>query len=112
MSGAGKCEGEDEREGGLHGEVDGEEGGLEGGELRAREDAVGLDAGDEGLEDLGAEEGAVGEDVVGGWGGEVGEQGGHFGGLWLTLGKWAAIGVKWKRLRVRLLEVYDDGTEE
>ena len=54
MCGAWESKSEDEGQRGLHGEVDGEEGRLEGCELRAWEDAVGLHAGDEGLEDFGS----------------------------------------------------------
>lgn len=43
----------------MQGEVDGGEGGLEGGELGAREGAVGDDAVDKGLVDGAAEEGAI-----------------------------------------------------
>jgi len=45
----------------LDGEVDGGQGGLEGGELGTGEGAIGYDAVDEGLEDGGAEEGAIAE---------------------------------------------------
>lgn len=58
-------EGHGEGEGGLQGEVDGEGVGLEGGEVGAGEDAEGDDAGDEGVVDVGPEEGAVaGEGLV------------------------------------------------
>lgn len=57
--GTGICEGEEDRASGLQREIDGEDGGLEGCELGAWEAVVGYDAADEGLEDGGAEEGAV-----------------------------------------------------
>jgi hypothetical protein len=61
--------------------------------LGARQDAVRGHAGDEGLEDFGAEEGAVGNDVVGGWGGEQFEaERGH-----LNVGVWF-VGVEWTEL--------------
>jgi hypothetical protein len=41
------CQGEDDRESGLHGEVDGEDGLLEGGELGAGQSPVGYYASDE-----------------------------------------------------------------
>lgn len=47
--GAGVGQGEDDRDGGLHGEVDGEDLGHERGELRAGEDLEGDDASYEGL---------------------------------------------------------------
>lgn len=50
---------EQRREAGLHGEVDGEERGLQGGKLWPGQRLVGDYAGDEGVEDLGAEEEAV-----------------------------------------------------
>jgi hypothetical protein len=87
VRGAGKGESEDEGQGGLHGEIYWEERGQEGGELGAREDAVRGCASDEGLEDFGTEEGAVGEDVVRGWGQEFEiEAGGGHGAGELRLG--------------------------
>lgn len=61
---AGEGQGDQDGERGLHGEVDWEEGGLKGGELGAREGFEGYDAGDEGLEDFGAEEGAIAVDSL------------------------------------------------
>lgn len=57
--GTGICKGEEDGASGLQREIDGEDGGLEGCELGAWEAVVGYDAADEGLEDGGAEEGAV-----------------------------------------------------
>jgi hypothetical protein len=76
---AGEGEGEDEGQDGLHEEVDLEECGLEGGELGAGEYAVCGCTCDEALEDVGTEEGALGEDVVGCWEEEfeVEARGGH-----------------------------------
>jgi hypothetical protein len=69
VHGAGEGEGEDEGQDGLY-EVDLEERGLEGGELEAGKYAVCGCTCDEGLEDIGTDEGALGEDVVGCWGEE------------------------------------------
>ena len=55
----GVCERQDDGESRLYREVDGEDGGLQGGELGSGQGAEGDYAADEGLEDLGAEEGAV-----------------------------------------------------
>jgi hypothetical protein len=57
------CQGEDDGQCGLHGEVDREDGLLEGGELGARESPVGYNAPYEGLEDLRAEKGAIAGEV-------------------------------------------------
>ena len=91
----GEGQGEEDGERGLHAEVDGEEGGLQGCELRSGQHAVGLHARNEGLEDFGAEEGAVGQDVVGCGRVELGECG-HGGGCvggWM--GRWVGREGSW-----------------
>jgi hypothetical protein len=80
--GVGQQEGE--WESGLQGEVDGEGGFLEGAELGAREDAVGYYAGDEGLEEGAAEEGAVAETML--------VEGIKIGGLGEDLRRWYVAG--------------------
>lgn len=52
-------QGEDDRQGRLHGEVDGKDGLLKGRKLWARQGTICHNATDEGLEDLGAEESSI-----------------------------------------------------